>query len=238
MPRAAATLLLLRDNPFRVLTVTRNARSFFPSATVFPGGLVEEEDSSEDWNNYLVGHEDLTPHDRALRIAACRETWEETLIAACCTTPFSRSDKQPDDPFRRHLHGRGARLDINVITPFARWITPPEMERRYDTHMFVSKAPDDAQPFCDGDEIVSCEWLEPQEAIARAHDGDPAILFSTYFNMSLLAQAQSVDTAIAMAMTRPLYPIIPRMVDDADGSWVKIDERSGYPVTRALIQSH
>jgi len=39
--RLAATVLLLRDDPFEVLMVKPNARGFFPSALVFPGGVVE-----------------------------------------------------------------------------------------------------------------------------------------------------------------------------------------------------
>lgn len=236
-PRAAATLLLLRDDPFSVLTVTRNARSFFSSAMVFPGGMVEAADFGEDWHGFLCGHEPLAVPDRALRIAACRETWEETLIAAPCHALAPVADARPVDAFQEHLAQAGVRLDLGAISPFARWITPPEMERRYDTHMFVARAPDDAMALCDGEEIVSCEWLEPKTAIARADAGDPAILFSTYFNMRLLAQARDVDCAFAMAAQRPIVPVIPRKVDDADGSWIKIDEGAGYPVTRVAIPS-
>lgn len=236
-PRAAATLLLIRDNPFSVLTVTRNARSYFSSAMVFPGGMVEDSDFSDEWRDYLSGHEHVPEPDRALRIAACRETWEETLVAAPCHALAPVPEARPIEAFQKHLMQAGARLDLAAMTPFARWITPPEMQRRYDTHMFVARAPDNAIALCDGQEIVSCEWLEPQTAIARADAGDPAILFSTYFNMCLLAQAHDVDCAIAMAAERPIVPVIPRKVDDDEGSWIKIDEGAGYPVTRVAIPS-
>lgn len=237
-PRRSATLLLLRDDPFQVLTVTRNAKSYFSSAIVFPGGMVEDTDSAAGWCSYASGHTGLQADERALRIAACRETWEETSIAAASKVPAPMGALLPIEPFQKHLHATGSRLDLSAVVPFARWITPPEMERRYDTHMFVAQAPDNIAALCDGDEIVSCEWLEPHKAVARAHAGDPAILFSTYFNMSLLALAQNTQTAIAMALDRPLVPVIPRKVDDSHGSWIKIDDGAGYPVTRAAIPAH
>jgi 8-oxo-dGTP pyrophosphatase MutT (NUDIX family) len=48
-PRRAATVMLVRDEPFEVLMVKRNAREPFASALVFPGGVVEPEDYSDSW---------------------------------------------------------------------------------------------------------------------------------------------------------------------------------------------
>ena len=231
----AATLLLLRDDPFRVLTVTRNANSSFPSAIVFPGGMVEPEDYADGWNDYLAGHEQLAPGDRALRIAACRETWEETAVSAPRLPLVALPKPPPTQAFGAHLHKLGARLDLSSVVPFSHWITPPGFERRYDTHMFIARTTEHSTAVCDGVEIVDTQWLEPREALVRAHDGDRAILFSTYFNMSLLAESISADDAIASALQRPIVPIIPRLVHDTQGSWIKIDDGAGYPVTRLVV---
>lgn len=83
-PRLAATLLVLRDAPLRVLMVRRHASATFPSALVFPGGVVEPADGAE--------------RGRALRTAALRETWEECGI---------RVAGWPDEPRLHELHPFG-----------------------------------------------------------------------------------------------------------------------------------
>jgi 8-oxo-dGTP pyrophosphatase MutT (NUDIX family) len=68
-PILAASVLLLRDNPFEVLMIRRPEKSsFVPNVWVFPGGAVEEQDIAED----LL--------DR-VRLAAARELLEETGIS-------------------------------------------------------------------------------------------------------------------------------------------------------------
>jgi 8-oxo-dGTP pyrophosphatase MutT (NUDIX family) len=74
VPDPAATVLALRPTPggFEVLMVQRNARGFFGSIVVFPGGKVEAEDVPEG----LSADDDLCH-----RNAAVREFAEETGIA-------------------------------------------------------------------------------------------------------------------------------------------------------------
>ena len=74
VPRLSASLLLLREAPLEVLMIRRNSSGSFASAMVFPGGVVEAEDGSDDWLPCLRGADGLTTHDRTLRIAALRET--------------------------------------------------------------------------------------------------------------------------------------------------------------------
>src|ERR1700683_4491690 len=79
-PRLSATILLLCDNPFEVLMVKRHAKSYFSSALVFPGGVVDPEDAAPEWLSRVDGAEALSEQERACRIAACRETFEEAAI--------------------------------------------------------------------------------------------------------------------------------------------------------------
>src|SRR5215203_1183767 len=79
-PRPAATALLLRDDPFEVLMIRRHPEQYFASALVFPGGTVDESDRSDDWLPHVAGGAALSVEERALRIAAFRETFEETSI--------------------------------------------------------------------------------------------------------------------------------------------------------------
>ena len=71
-PRPAATVLLLRDNPFEVLMIRRRRGGSFSSALVFPGGKAEDEEDAA--------------------AAAVRETFEEVAITLdpAALHPFAR----------------------------------------------------------------------------------------------------------------------------------------------------
>ena len=56
-----------------------------------------------------------------------------------------------------------------------RWITPPEVKIRFDTHFFLAPAPDGAQPHVDGNECVDLGWFTPQDALA-AHAAEKLLL--------------------------------------------------------------
>ncbi len=67
-PVPAASVLVLRDDPFEVLMIQRHEKSsFVPSAWVFPGGAVDQEDGEPGTLE-------------AARNAAIREVFEETSI--------------------------------------------------------------------------------------------------------------------------------------------------------------
>ena len=68
-PLPAASVILLRDDPFEVLMIRRHEkRSFAPDVWAFPGGAVEESDRHGDLLN-------------SMRLAAARELREETGIS-------------------------------------------------------------------------------------------------------------------------------------------------------------
>src|SRR5215472_1237911 len=78
----AATILLLRDAPtFEVLMVKRHHQIDFASgALVFPGGKSHPGDHDPAWAEHVIGWEAFEADQRALRIAAIREVFEEAGI--------------------------------------------------------------------------------------------------------------------------------------------------------------
>jgi 8-oxo-dGTP pyrophosphatase MutT (NUDIX family) len=71
-PIPAASVILLRDDPFEVLMIRRHEkRSFAPDVWAFPGGAVEDEDRHRSTGILL----------NAMRYAAARELLEETGIS-------------------------------------------------------------------------------------------------------------------------------------------------------------
>src|SRR5215207_509915 len=117
-PRQAASVIVLRGGAeaLEVLLLRRNpAARFMGGAWVFPGGAVDAGDGAEgerdEGASRLAGETDL---DSSHRIAAVREVEEEA----------------------------GLRLpDPAALVKFSRWITPPQITIRYDTHFFLAPAP-------------------------------------------------------------------------------------------------
>jgi 8-oxo-dGTP pyrophosphatase MutT (NUDIX family) len=231
--RPAATILLLRDDPLEVLMVRRNDAAFFASALVFPGGLVEAEDGSEAWLPHVTGGEGLNAEERALRIAAIRETFEEAAIliaddVADRHLPAAAADAAA---FRALVAGSGGRLDLSRVQHFGHWVTPEGSPKRFDTHFFLARAPAGQEAICDGGETVSLEWVRPVDALARADAGERSILFPTRMNLRRLAESPDVDHAIAAAAARPRFTVRPRVEKRPDGMAVIIPEEAGYGVT-------
>jgi 8-oxo-dGTP pyrophosphatase MutT (NUDIX family) len=222
----AATTLIVRDNPFQVLMVRRRKSSFYSSAVVFPGGLVEPEDASEDWLPHVQGAEALSSPQRALRIAACREAYEEASILI-----GGRGAAESKAQFLDLVAKSGVSLPLGDIVPFGHWITPEGVKKRFDTHFYLCVAPDGADACCDGDETVSLEWVRPIEALARAASRQQVLLFPQLMNMRWLAESQDVTSAFEAARRRPVISVTPRLERREHGTVIIIPEDAGYGVT-------
>ena len=80
--KPAATILLLRDvaDHLEVLMIVRSDKMHFQSALVFPGGKIDDSDNDPDLAPYIGGAEGLSPKQRATRVGAIREAFEEAGI--------------------------------------------------------------------------------------------------------------------------------------------------------------
>ncbi len=221
--RAAATALLVRDSPFEVLMVRRHSKATFASRLVFPGGVVDAEDSSEEWMPLLSGANDLALVERALRICAIRETWEETsILIGAAHAPAGMSDA----PFREVVRAGGGTLPLDRIRPFGHWITPEFEPRRFDTHFYLAEAPTGQVAVADGGETVELQWLD-----VHGHSSD-GLMFPTIMNLRRLAESRDSAAAIAAAVERVPFTVMPVMEERPDGSrLLTIPAEAGYAVT-------
>ena len=125
----AASVLLLRDNPFEVLMIHRHEKSsFVPNAWVFPGGAVDDDDRALSDGSVV----------NTMRVAAVRELFEETGIW------LGRTLRDVAEK-RRKLLARQVRFgDLFAEAPIgferlvwtARWITPIGVPRRFRHVLF------------------------------------------------------------------------------------------------------
>jgi 8-oxo-dGTP pyrophosphatase MutT (NUDIX family) len=235
VPRLAATLLLLRDDPFEVLMVRRHAQAVFASALVFPGGAIEPGDYDNGWTQLIDDPDGLNRDERALRIAAIRETWEETGVLAAHGSEGPETVPLPSvqgTPFREVIEATGIRLALNLIQPFAHWVTPEQEPRRFDTHFFIARMPSEQVAVSDGGETVDIDWMNPTAAVARTAAGDRSIIFPTLMNLSRLAESDDTSTALAAAASRPHFTVRPQIVTKDDGSrMIVIPDEAGYALT-------
>lgn len=225
--RPAATILLLRDDPLEVLMVRRRTGSSFSAALVFPGGVVDEEDHAEDWVPHLAGADDLEVPERARRIAACREAYEEASVF------LGRGHGGPvgGGGFFDAVRASGARLPVGELVRFGHWITPERSPKRFDTHFYLCAAPEGVEPRSDGDETVSFEWVRPADALERAAAGEQSLLFPTVMNLKRLNESGDVATALSAAQRTPIFTVTPTVEKRPHGLVVVIPEEAGYGVT-------
>lgn len=242
--RPASTILLVRDSPrFEVLMVTRHHQiDFAANAMVFPGGKIDPQDSDHAWAGHADGWHDISADERALRIGAAREAFEESAIMLARRDGAAQPDwtaiaaarddvAQQRVAFLDVVARHGLRLDLAGLTPFARWVTPAFMPKRFDTMFYIAAAPPDQTAVCDGWETVEAEWIAPAKALRLGAKGEREIVFPTRLNLQRLAESSAAAEAVRMAGTRAIIPVEPRIERRADGDYLTIETGSGYRET-------
>jgi 8-oxo-dGTP pyrophosphatase MutT (NUDIX family) len=249
----AATILMLRDDPaFEVLMVKRHHQiDFAGGALVFPGGKTHAGDADPAWEARTLGWGDALPHKRPLRIAAIREAYEEAgilLARHMDGAPFrgdERATAARDDVGRDRrafldlINELDLFLDLEALTVFAHWITPPMTPRRFDTWFYVAKAPEEQLAVCDGSETVDAEWIRPAEALRLGELGERTVIFPTRMNLKLLAEAQSAEDAVTRSKAREIVTVEPQLSERNGERVLVLPPNAGYgavvePVSRAM----
>jgi len=236
-PIPASTLILMRRSadgpPDLLMTERARTMAFAAGALVFPGGRIDPDDHRTA-EQFGAGHADA-----AARIAAIRETIEETCVAAglapapdAATVTSLREGLKRQVAFADLLDRHALRLDLDALTPFARWCPNFRETRRFDTFFYLAEAPINAPaPVADEAEAVRAFWA-PARVVVEDIGADRAFaIFPTRRNLERLARFASIDEARADAAAHPVEKITP-WVEERDGeNWVCIGEDLGYPVT-------
>jgi 8-oxo-dGTP pyrophosphatase MutT (NUDIX family) len=229
------------------------ALEFAPGACVFPGGSVDERDAdpaiaAEGWVGpapadlgRLLGIS--AERARALVCAAVRETFEESGVLLAGPSP---TELVPDSAVlagERHRlldgslslgellsrHRLAVRADL--LTPWARWITPEISPRRFDTWFFAAALPDGqlaglgtAGP----GESDSGAWWRPSAALEAARAGEITLLPPTAVTLAELAAYQ--DIAGVLAEQRVITPLMPTVVVEDERTWLAMPQAVEYPL--------
>ncbi|HEX8583775.1 MAG TPA: NUDIX hydrolase [Allosphingosinicella sp.] len=234
-PIPAATLILMRPAPGggapEILIMERaHTMAFAAGALVFPGGRIEADDHASAAL--------FAPHleDGAARVAAIRETVEETGIAPALSPAQEprvlRQRLSAGEPFAAILADLGLTVDLEALTPFARWCPNFRETRRFDTLFYLAEAPAGANvTSADQNEAVSAFWATAASVLEDLDAGRAHAIFPTRRNLERLALCASLEEARADAARHPVRQITPWVEEREGRRFVCIPEDAGYPVT-------
>ena len=62
-------------------------------------------------------------------------------------------------------------LALDELVPYAHWITPEGMPKRFDTWFFLAAAPPEQAGAHDGKESTDSIWVSPREALEGGDSG-------------------------------------------------------------------
>lgn len=250
----AATIMLVRDGAqgLEVCLLQRNLKSTWVGGLhLFPGGGVDLADGAPAVEPLCDGRTDLAASAAlgiptgglAYWVAAVREAFEEAGLLLAETedgSPLRFDDPVVAARFVEHRravdHGERRLVEIfaeerlrfalGELHYVAHWITPPGEPRRYDTRFFLAAAPAGQRPIHDDREVISAEWIRPQEALERHAAGTFFMLPPTVASLQSLDGTAQEALAAAGAMTH-VPTISPRILIGENGTFSIV--RAGDP---------
>lgn len=234
----AATVVIFRHDPAggppELLMVQRaKEMRFAGGAAVFPGGRVDPEDRALALQ--LMPGAD--PDEAAARIAAIRETLEETGLAIATEGKVSAAEAAAarallleQGALAPVLERMGWRLTPEALVPFARW--RPDWEGAFDTRFFLADVGTGAVEIAvDATENTRLFWASAARALELADKGEISVIFPTRRNLDRLALFGRYAEACAQAAAFPVEVIAPHQEVRDGETWLCIPEGRGYPVT-------
>ena len=249
-PRPASTVLLLRDSTaaaeIEVFMMVRHHQIEFNSgALVFPGGSVETGDQAiVERGELYSGGDGLDAASLSFRIAGIRETFEESGIllarpkgsaalidaarAGAIEAAHRAALNERKVTFLDVLIANDLRLALDALVPYAHWITPEGMPKRFDTWFFLAAAPPDQLGAHDGRESTDSIWVSPREALAGGDSGRFKLPFPTMRNLIKLGKQARVADALAEATGRPVVTVMPVMTRLNGSRQLVIPREAGY----------
>ncbi len=248
-PKLAATILLVRDGAsgLEVFMVERHHKiDFATGAMVFPGGKIEPGDADPRLRERCAGAATLDADGLSIRVGAIRETFEEcgVLLArprGSSSLVSAERLRELEARWRDRLNSDDAgladvalaedlELACDLLVPYAHWVTPEMVPKRFDTYFFLVAAPLDQVALHDGGESVDSVWTTAQHALAEAEAGRRTIIFPTLMNLNLLGEARDVADALARTRARSVVTVRPRIGRTPDGKpELLIPPEAGYP---------
>ena len=252
LPRPATTVLLLRPSKkgdaaslLEVFMVVRHhAIDSFSGALVFPGGKLEDADGDAKLRARCGGADRISAGELKFRVAGIREAFEEcgvllarkpgqrNVIAAADLMAIERKWRtrltKDEASIVDLVETEDLELATDLMTPFAHWITPTFVPKRFDTWFYLAEAPEDQVALHDGSESTDSIWIGAQQAIDEAAAGKRTLVHATTKNLELLAEGKTVTGALSQAAERKIVTVQPWVEQRHGKRFLHIPEGAGY----------
>ena len=254
--RAAASVVMLRDGPggLEVFLIKRHGLSdVLGGAHVFPGGKLDDEDSSPALQALLDRpaaqlHRALAEPQldaltaAALHVAALREAFEETGVlyaqGAASQAASAWRRMREGRPFHELLTQLSLQLQASALHPWSRWITPlvgGVIRKRFDTRFFLARLPEGQAAQHDNHEATESAWLTPRDALQRYWEGGIELAPPQIMSLAHLSRHGSVDSALAEACGRQPPLILPESFEDGGTRVVCYPGDARHPVPERAL---
>jgi len=246
------------NRPFQVFLMRRHhAQKFMGGAYVFPGGKLDEEDcrgeqvpDTGELNparaKQLLQEPNLPENTaRGLFFAAIRETFEEAgvLLARDKAGSLLRfSEGETAGLFARYrlqIYEKKISLSelaekerlsyaLDLLVPYAHWITPEIESKRFDTRFFLCRHPRGQAPFHENIEMTKSLWITPAEALQEHEEGRILLMPPTLKTLEELSAFPTIDALFSHAHQLRIHPIQPEAFQFQGGFGVKLPHDPEY----------
>ncbi|MBU6268675.1 MAG: NUDIX domain-containing protein [Sphingomonadales bacterium] len=244
----AATLVIYRhaaDGGAPELLMVQRAKEmrFAGGMAVFPGGRIDPADRELAAIVATDLADDPDPEQGAARIAAVRETLEETGLLLGIAQPVTADDARAarillaqEGALAPVLAHFGWTLALDRIEPFARWC--PRREGAFDTRFFLADlGSGQVELAVDATENTRLFWASAANALAMADSGEIGVIFPTRRNLERLAHCGSFADTVAHAREFPVRLVYSFLAEIDGDQHLCIPEGHGYPVTHESMKT-
>ncbi len=251
----ASTVLIIRNgkNGIEVFMVVRHHEIDFASgALVFPGGKVDKNDYDEKLKNLSYIDEESSSENLPFKIAAIRESFEEANVLfandkisnSLVSVNRLKSLNLWREKFNNNTtsmiefaSSESLRFSTKNLIPFAHWITPEKMPKRFDTRFYIAEAPKDHEGEHDGSESVDSIWISPHQALEDCYSKKRTIIFPTRLNLERLSKSNSVEEALDNARNSKIVTVTPSISKIEDEAFLTIPENAGYGIIKEPLKN-
>jgi 8-oxo-dGTP pyrophosphatase MutT (NUDIX family) len=245
---------------FKVFLMRRHRdQDFMGGAFVFPGGRLDEGDCDPSLGSFTGGFtgaeakrclqaSDLT-EEKALGLffAALRETFEESGVLLAYDESGHVIDLAEGEKagrfagYRLRIHDQSLSLSelakkerltfaLDLLTPYAHWITPDIESKRFSTRFFLARQPPEQLPFHDTVEMTKSQWITPSAAMEQQRDGRILLMPPTLKTLEELNEFDSLDDLFETVRLRKISTILPEAFVTEDGFGVRLPHDPEYKI--------
>jgi len=272
---------------YHVLMLKRSSKSkFMPNAFVFPGGVIAQADFARGWrdlfNNFGYTDDDLEElvlkdvdrpmmmkaeldevisRDIAFRLAAIRETFEESGVLLLKSSTgysshseaFSFNSSSTLSSWRTKVHSNpeellslyrqvGAVPDLWAVKEWSAWLTPTGLpdqgKRRFDTIFYTACLDSIPTTMLDQAEVTAVQWTDPASLLHQYYERQLWLAPPQVYELSRLINFTAQQDLAQFAANRHkegLITWLPIRIKCDDGMLELMPGDSMYPASPDYI---